>query len=144
MADSHCRPLGFVLSEGQASDLVHLEAILDSVRVPRAGRGRPRKRPDLLVLDKAYSFKPCRRLLRRRGIRSCMLERENHRKNRLAKGQAGGRPIECDRATYGQRNVVERCILKLQWFRRIAVRFDKRAESYRAFVSIAAIMLWLR
>lgn len=64
MADSQCRPLGFVLSEGQASDLVHLEAILDSVHVKRARRGRPRKRPDLLTLDKAYSFRPCRRLLR--------------------------------------------------------------------------------
>lgn len=144
MADSQCRPLGFVLSEGQASDLVHLEAILNSVCVKRAGRGRPRKRPDLLILDKAYSFAPCRRLLHRRGIRSCILEREDHRKRRLAKGQAGGRPPGCDQATYGQRNVVERCILRLQWFRRIAVRFDKRAENYRAFVTLAAIILWLR
>jgi transposase len=144
MADSQCRPLGFVLSEGQASDLTYLEAILDSVCVKRAGRGRPRKRPDLLSLDKAYSFAPCRRLLRRRGIRSCILEREDHRKRRLAKGQAGGRPPGCDKATYAHRNVVERCILRLQWFRRVAVRFDKRAENYRAFVTIAAIILWMR
>lgn len=144
MADSQCRPLGFVLSQGQASDLKHLEAILDSVCVRRAGRGRPRKRPDVLSLDKAYSYKACRQLLRRRGIRACMLEREDHKRNRLAKGRAGGRPPGCDRATYGQRNVVERCILRLQWFRRIAVRFDKRAERYRAFVTIAAIMIWLR
>jgi transposase len=144
MADSQCRPLGFALSEGQASDLVHLEAILDSVHVKRAGRGRPRKRPDLLILDKAYSFVPCRRLLRRRGIRSCILEREDHRERRLLKGQAGGRPPGCAQATYEQRNVVERCILRLQWFRRIAVRFDKRAENYRAFVTLATIILWLR
>lgn len=144
MADSQCRPLGFVLSQGQASDLAYLEAILDSVHVKRAGRGRPRKRPDLLTLDKAYSFAPCRRLLRRRGIRCCILERKDHRERRLQKGQAGGRPFACNQATYAHRNVVERCILRLQWFRRIATRYDKRAESYRAFVTIAAIMIWLR
>ena len=69
---------------------------------------------------------------------------EDHRKRRLAKGQAGGRPPGCDKANYAHRNVVERCILRLQWFRRIAVRYDKRAENYRAFVTIAAIILWLR
>jgi len=133
-----------VLSEGQRSDSKFLEAILDAVRVPRLGRGRPRKRPDDLYLDKGYSYPACRQLLRKRGIRHLIPERRDQRANRQKKGRDGGRPCVYDHDRYALRNVVERCVLRLQWFRRIATRYDKRAETYQAFVTIAAIMLWLR
>ena len=45
---------------------------------------------------------------------------------------------------YAQRNVVERCILRLKQLRRVATRYDKRASNYLAFVTLASIMLWLR
>ena len=112
--------------------------------MPRAGRGRPRKRPDELYLDKGYSFPACRALLRKRGISHIIPERRDQRTNRHRKGQKGGRPATYDHARYALRNVVERCAFRLQCFRRVATRYDKRAENYRAFVTIAAIMLWLR
>jgi transposase len=117
---------------------------LDAVRVPRCGRGRPRKRPDELYLDKGYSYPQCRALLGKRGIRSVIPERRDQRANRLKKGRKGGRPCVYEHARYALRNVVERCALRLLWFRRVATRYDKRAETYQAFVTIAAIMLWLR
>ncbi|WP_405681297.1 hypothetical protein [Streptomyces sp. NBC_00048] len=42
--------------------------MLEKIRVPRLGPGRPRKKPDSVAADKAYSNGPCREYLRRRGI----------------------------------------------------------------------------
>jgi len=112
--------------------------------VPRRGRGRPRKRPDDLYLDKGYSYTQCRKLLRRRGIRHMIPERRDQREQRQKKGQVGGRPCVYEHLRYAHRNIAERCILRLLWFRRVATRYDKRDASYLAFVTIAAIMLWLR
>ncbi len=52
--DGRGRPLGIHVSAGQRHESTQLEPTLDSVRVPRR-RGRPRKRPDDLALDKGYS-----------------------------------------------------------------------------------------
>jgi transposase len=41
------------------------------------------------------------------------------------------------------RNRIERLINRLKQFRRVATRYEKRAENYEAMVTIAAIMLWL-
>ncbi len=48
-----------------------------------------------------------------------------------------------DRALYRTRNRVERLINRLKQSRRIATRYEKRAENYLAMLTIAAIMLWL-
>jgi transposase len=42
------------------------------------------------------------------------------------------------------RNLIERCILRLKQFRRFARRYEKRAESYLAVATIAAIFVWIR
>jgi len=71
-------------------------------------------------------------------------EREDQRKQRRQKGQQGGRRCRYDHEMYRWRNVVERCINKLKQFRRVATRYDKRADCYLAFVTLATILLWLR
>ncbi len=48
-----------------------------------------------------------------------------------------------DRVAYRARNRVERCINRCKQFRRLATRYEKRAENYRAMWVIAAILLWL-
>lgn len=53
------------------------------------------------------------------------------------------RPLAFDRATYAQRNVVERCINRLKQWRGLATRYEKQAVNYRAMVVLAAIVLWL-
>lgn len=133
-----------VLSEGQRSDSKRLEATLDAVRVPRPGRGRPRKRADKLRADKGYSYPVCRKALRRRGQCHLIPERRDQRDNRQKRGQAGGRPVVFVKADYARRNVVERCILRLKQLRRVATRYEKRECQFLAVVTIAAIMLWLR
>jgi len=117
--------------------------VLDEIRVPRLDRGRPRKRPTRLRLDRAYGFKKQRQVLRRRGIRCISPEREDAKKHRLAKGSKGGRPPTCDTEAYKGRNVIERCINRLKDFRAVATRYDKRGRNYLAGVLVASIVLWL-
>jgi transposase len=57
-------------------------------------------------------------------------------------------PAAADRAfdaeRYADRNVVERCFNRLKQFRDLATRYAQRAAYYRAQITIAAIVLWLR
>jgi len=49
-----------------------------------------------------------------------------------------------DKHLYAQRHLVECCFSKLKQFRRVATRFEKTVRNYRAVVTLAAIILWLR
>ena len=49
-----------------------------------------------------------------------------------------------DRRLYAQRHLVECCFSKLEQFRRFATRFEKTARNYRAVVTLAAVVLWMR
>ena len=48
------------------------------------------------------------------------------------------------KAEYAKRNVVERCILRLKQWRRVATRYENRASMYLAVVTLASIILWTR
>jgi transposase len=70
-------------------------------------------------------------------------ERRDERESRKKKGQKGGCPRTFDRERYAARNVVERCFCRLKQWRRVATRYDKRAESYLAWVTLASLLIWL-
>ncbi|HEX6013400.1 MAG TPA: IS5 family transposase [Geminicoccaceae bacterium] len=53
-------------------------------------------------------------------------------------------PAPVDRELYRLRNRVERLVGRLKQFRAVATRYDKTAESFLAFVQLAAARLWLR
>jgi transposase len=53
-------------------------------------------------------------------------------------------PIPLDRELYRLRNRVERLVNRLKQFRAVATRYDKTAESFLAFVQLAAARIWLR
>lgn len=109
---------------------------MDTVKVRRAGPGRPRTRPDHILGDKGYS-------LRKRGIGHTIPERRDQRASRTRRGRDGGRPCVFDKQLYKRRNVVERCFNRLKQYRAIATRYDKTRESYQAAVTIASLFLWL-
>jgi transposase len=142
-ADGRCRPLSLLVTPGQRADTTQFIPVLEKIRVPRPGPGRPRKRPDSVAADKAYSNGPCRRYLRRRGIRHVIPEKSDTRAARLRKGSRGGRPPGFDRERYKKRNVVERAISKLKQFRAVATRYDKRGYVYLGTVTAAAVIIWL-
>ncbi|QSJ20744.1 transposase [Nostoc sp. UHCC 0702] len=45
-----------------------------------------------------------------------------------------------DKSIYRQRNRVERCFNRLNQFRRIATRYDKKADKYLAMLTLASII----
>ncbi|MGW8881877.1 IS5 family transposase, partial [Streptomyces mirabilis] len=45
------KPLSFVITAGQRGDSPQFEPVLEAIRVPRLGPGRPRKRPDRVRAD---------------------------------------------------------------------------------------------
>ena len=142
--DGRGRPLAVLLTAGQAGDNPQLLPLLDAIRVHDGGPGRPRKKPDMLIADKAYAHDPTRRELRRRGIAHTIPERSDQVARRAAKGSHGGRPPTFDSDIYRQRNVVERCFNRFKQWRALATRYAKRAALYRSSLLLIAALIWLR
>jgi len=134
------RPLALLVTPGQRHECTQLEAVLDAICVPRVGRGRPRKRPDLLLGDKGFIFEPCRTALRRRGIPHLIPERSDQRARRAHRP---GRKPAFDADAYRRRNVVERCFARLKQFRALATRYDKTIDAYHGLATLASLLLWL-
>ncbi|MFJ7625319.1 IS5 family transposase [Streptomyces sp. NPDC097595] len=143
-ADGRCRPLSLTVTPGQRADCTQFEPILEKIRVPRPGPGRPRKKPDSVAADTAYSNGPCRDYLRHRNIRHTIPEKTDSQAARLRKGSRGGRPPEFDEDRCKKRNTVERAINRLKQHRTVATRYDKRRYVYLGTATVAAIVVWLR
>ncbi|MEH0399180.1 IS5 family transposase [Streptomyces sp. B21-088] len=137
------RPSAFATTPGQWGDAPQFIPVLEQVKVPRSGGGRPRTRPDHIGGDKAHSFRRNRRYLRRRQIKPTIPEPRDQRANRQRRRSKGGRPTGFDVTLYRRRNQVERTINRLKTFRAVATRYDKRAYVFHGTVTVAAIRLWL-
>ncbi|MEV7282411.1 IS5 family transposase [Streptomyces sp. NPDC093111] len=118
-ADGWCRPLSLLVTPGQRADCTQFKPVLEKIRVPRAGLGRPRKKPDSLAADKAYSNGLIREYLRRRGIRHTIPEKTDSQAAHLRQGARGGRPPGFDEDRYKKRNTVERAINRLKQSRAV-------------------------
>lgn len=112
-----------------------LEPLLDEVAV--AGKpGRPRKRFGTVAGDKGYDGKRSRSAIRSRGGEPLIPRRKN------ADGQYPADAVGFDKERYRQRNVVERLFGRLKEHRRVATRYDKLADSFRAFVVLGCVRIW--
>ena len=141
--DGRGRPLSILLTPGQAGDNPQLFPLLDAIEINQPGAGRPRKRPDMLIADKAYAHDSTRVQLRRRRIRHTIPERGDQAARRAGKGSRGGRPPSFDAQVYKRRNVVERCFNRLKQWRDLATRYAKRASLYRPSLLLIAAIIWL-
>ena len=137
--DGKGRPLAIVVTGGQRND----GAMLADISVPRVGRGRPRTRPDAVIADRAYATGVIRTELRRRRITAVIPAKSDQIAARKRRGSKGGRPHGFDAEAYKGRNVVERSFNKAKQWRGLATRYDKLAITYRAAVTLSAILTWL-
>ncbi len=102
--DGNGKPVTFLLTVGQRNEAVMFESLMEQGKVKRVGRGRPRMRPQRVAGDKAYTGRPIRLYLRRRGIRAVIPRHSNE-------SRQGTR---FDRQAYRERNRIERTINPLQ------------------------------
>ena len=121
-----------VLTPGERHEATAFEALMEQGAVKRPGRGRPKVRPRRVVGDTGSSSRTIRASVRRHGMRITIPRQTNER-----------RTGPFDRALYRERNRVERLINRFKQFRRLATRYEKRADNYHGMWVLAAILLWL-
>ena len=103
-----------------------LAPTLDAVPGVRSGgRGRPRTRPDKLHADKAYDSHRCRKECRARGITPRIARKGIDGSARLGR----------------HRWVVERTFAWMDQFRRLATRYERRADIHIALTKLAASLI---
>jgi transposase len=105
-----------------------LAPMLNALPPIRRPIGRPRRRPDKLHADKAYDHRVCRKACRRRRI-----------KPRIAR-----RGVEDTRRLGRHRWVVERTMAWLGRFRRLATRYERRADIHQAFLTLGCAIICLK
>ncbi|HXG47810.1 MAG TPA: IS5 family transposase [Methylomirabilota bacterium] len=136
VADGQGVPLGNHLDSASPAEVKLAERTLAQVRVPRAGRGRPKSKPERLIADRAYDSDPLRRRLKQRGIQLICPHRGNRRKPATQDGRALRR--------YRRRWKIERTFAWLGSFRRLVVRYERRLSIYNAFFHVACLIITLR
>ena len=139
LVDGNGLPLVSLLTPGQAGDSPMFLPLMEQLRVGR-NVGRPRTRPDAVRGDNAYSSRAIRAHLRGRGIAAVIPEPDDQKGHRKRRGSRGGRPVGLDKESYRGRNVVERRFCDLKQWRGLATRYDKHAITYRATVTLNAVI----
>jgi transposase len=131
------KPIGVKITGGQEHDSTQVENLLDGVSI-KEKKGRPRKRFKATAGDKAYDSENIRDSIKRRNGEPVIPHR------RLRNGEYPEDATDFNKEKYRRRNVAERLIGRLKENRRIATRYDKLAERYKAFILLGFIKIWLK
>lgn len=114
-------PVELILTPGQASDIGQAEGLI-------AGHD-----PEAVVADKGYDKKALVEAIEGRGAEAVIPTQANRAEQR-----------EVDPHLYRERNQVERFWSKVKHYRRVATRYEKKAQNFLAFVWLASAMVMLK
>lgn len=127
ITDAQGVPLATILTGANRHDVTQLLPLLEAIPPVRGKPGRPRHRPEAVQGDRGYDSEPHRKQIRRRRIRPMLAKRNT--------------PHGSGLGVY--RWVVERTLSWLHQFRRLRIRFERRADIHEAFLSIGcALICW--
>lgn len=128
IVDRQGTPLAVTLTGGNRHDVTQLLPLLDAIPTIRGLRGRPRHKPRRLYADRGYDFDKYRRLLWKRGIKPVIARRG------VAHGSGLGKV----------RWVVERAFAWLHQFKRLRIRYERRADLHQGLLELACSLICLR
>jgi transposase len=128
LADASGVPLAVCAASASPHEVTLVEEILAASFV--------RERPKRLIGDRAYDSDPLDAALREKGIEMIAPHRTNRRKPKTQDGRKLRR--------YKRRWKIERLFAWLGNFRRLVVRYERRAENYLGFVRLGCILILLR
>lgn len=128
LTDRRGMPIGLAIGGANVHDQKLLFATIDSIPVPRPKRSGRRQN---LCGDLGYDSKPLRARLRRRGYVPHIKSRGQERSEKRTRGKRA------------RRWVVERAFSWLNRYRRVLVRWEKKADNYEALLHLVfAHILW--
>jgi transposase len=128
LVDATGIPLAWTLTGGNRNDVTQLIPLLERVPPVRGRVGRPRSRPKRVNADRGYDHDKYRRLLRQLGITPEIARRKTEHGSGLGRA----------------RWVVERTFAWLHHFKRLLVRYDRRAEIHEAFLALGCCLVCFR
>lgn len=127
IVDGNGLPLAALLTQANRNDTTQILPLVDAVPFVAGKPGHPRRRPDSLYADRGYDSEPHRETLRDLGIEPFIAKRGTPHGSGLGK----------------VRWVVERTIAWLHRFRRLRVRYERRADIHDAFLKLGcALICW--
>jgi putative transposase len=113
-------PVALHLTGSNAADSPHLPGLIEGIET------------DAVLADKGYDADTNRAAIRAAGAEPCIPPRRNRTEL-----------IEYDRHLYRERNGVERFFARIKQYRRVATRYDKKAQNFLGFVWLASIAIML-
>jgi transposase len=127
ICDGRGVPLAVHLTGANRNDSPQALALVDAIPPLQGKRGRPRQRPDCVFGDRGYDAEAIRQGLRDRRIIPFLAKRNTEHGSGLGEW----------------RWVVERTFAWLNPFRRLRVRYERRADLHEAFLSLGcALICW--
>ena len=120
LVDALGNPVRLALSEGQTHEMKLAYELLGSLKNA------------IVIADSAYDARPLAQMLEANGCTVVIPSNPTHVPQR-----------GIDRYLYRERHLVEGFFQRIKRFRRIAMRFEKLARNFLAFVHLAAILVWL-
>ena len=116
------------LTGGNRNDVTQLLPLLQAIPKIRGTRGRPAQRPKRVYADRGYDHDSHRAKVRALGITPVIARR------RTANGSGLGT----------KRWFVERSFAWLHAFKRLRIRYERRADIHQALASVACSVICLR